>query len=857
MNPGSGNHANGTSNPNPQSPPQTKIQTPSSSASPKLPISTLKGFFTGPNRPRTPSLVGSNGGAKSDEPLSLQSSPTSTPHPPHHILNHSHPPPTTSAGTHILNRLRGNSDARPLSPLGYTPSVTSISTATNSNLGGNPGHPSSGGVDPPLSSAELERKILLDQTDTSTSGASGSNWAITQRKQSLISQQLTGLSGLMNSVSSPLQPPPWKKQSTGPSSVTQSQPQSQVDLSEPDPATYQYLHTNMSAVESFGVHNTHPPSRRSTGGTRPSLDVSSKRDSQGSGSLIGSGTGAGGSVKGSLGVPSIGEKRTRPPSWTSTLSITESTTAGPKRWSRQGVLPKRLTPPSGALPSIPVAGTEEEAITTPRVVSPHPYSFDRDRSPSRSSTYSAQNSLANSLSNSNANSPQSGLSPASFLKRQSGSSFQSVTSTSNISSQVHTWGSTGSGTGSYISRSPLSTPNRLSLAPPQRPAPNTALPPTPTEQSSRDSSPQLLNVGPPSPASSSTRSSFRESLTQRAMRLSLVGMPQKMPPTTNLPPRPDDPSFFEGHRRSHSSGSISIGGTSRPTTLYTIPGSPSPAEGDPNFIPPALIEKEKQQNTLNLNLRQRLRMLSAPASTSVFNSPSPTTTPSNSSVSTQLLAADQTIVMTRAEGEDGYGSVHTRLLVGEPITTMQNDPSFLLMTTPTISPPTPPARLFDRLSPPPSSSFTPPNSSSPLPTRSQSPSSSTFPSPQYSIHGQRSPQLTPLPVPPRSPFRQLPKPPSPAPSHHSRRSQPLPPSPPPTQQLAPEITSLSPPPWTATRRLSVIPAMPPKDDPAGQRDDRPPPAFMDSPPLLVPPTTPPIPFTPRMSSADSITNLSI
>ena len=858
LNSGSGNNANGTSNPNtnPRSSPQPKTQTPSSPTSPKLPMSTLKGFFTGPGRPRTPSLVGSNG-AKTDEPSLLQSSLTSISQPHHNHHNHSHPPPTTSAGTHILNRLRGNSDARPLSPLGYTPSVTSISTTTNNNTGGNSVHSVSGGVDSPLSSGELERKILLDQADTTTNGASGSSWTTTQRKQSLISQQLTGLDGLMNSVSAPLQPPPWKKQSIGSSSVAQSHPQSQVDLSEPDPMAYRYLHTNMSAVESFGVHNTHPQTRRSTSGMRPSLDIGFGRDSQGSG------TGGGGSVKGSLGVPGTGGKKARPPSWTSTSSITESTSPGPKRWSRQGILPKRLTPPSGALPSIPVSGMEEEA-TTPRVGSPHPYSFDGERSPSRSSSYSTQNSHPNSLSNSNTNSPQNGFSSALFLKRQSGSSFLSATSASNVSSQMHTRTSTGSGTGtstsgvgSYISRSALSIQNRLSLAPPQRPAPNTALPPTPTEQSSQGSSPSWSNASP-SPSPSSARSSFRESLTQRAVRLSLAGIPQKTPPTANLPLRPDDPSFAVGHRRSNSGGSTSVGGTSRPTTLYTIPGSPSPADADPGVIPSVLTEKEKQQNTLNLNLRQRLRMLSAPASTTVpNNSPSPTV-PSDPSVSTQLLAADQTILMPHAEGDDNYGSVHTRFLVGEPITTMQNDPSFLLMATPAIPPPTPPPRLTTQPSLPPLSPSVSSNPSSPLPTQPQFPSSPTLPPPQYATYSQRSPPLAPLPVPPRSPFRQLPKPPSPAPSHASRRSQPLP-SPPPTQQLAPEITSLSPPPWTAARRSSVVPTIPPKDESAGvgQMDDRPPPAFMDSPPLLVPPMTPPVPLTPRMSSADSITNLSI
>jgi len=859
-NSGSGNNPNGTTNhnTNPQSPIQAKTQPPSSSASPKLPMSTLKGFFAGPNRPRTPSLAGSNGGAKNDELSPLQSSFTSIPHPTHHH----HPPPTTSAGTHILNRLRGNSEARPLSPLGYTPSVTSISTATNNNLGGNPGYSVSGCIDSPLSPAELERKIMLDQTDTTTTEASGPNWTTTQRKQSLISQQLTGFNGQMSPVSAPLQPPPWKKQSTGPSSVVQPLLQTQVDLSEPDP-TYRYLHTNMSAIESFGLHNTHPPSRHSASGTRPSLDLSSGMDSQGGGSANGSGMSAGGSVKGSLGVVGGGEKKIRPPSWTSASSITESVAGGPKRWSRQGVLPKRLTPPSGALPSIPVSGMDEGTTTTPRVASPHFYSFDRERSPSRSSSYSTPNSQANS-SSSNANSPQNGLSTSLFLKRQSGSSFQSATSTSNVSSYVATRTSTGSGTGnsgvgSYISRSALSIQNRLSLAPPQRPAPNAALPPTPTEQDSQNSSPKLPTASPPSSPPSSSRSSFRESLTQRAMRLSIAGIPQKMPPTTNLPPRPDDPSFVEGHRRSNSSGGLSVGGTSRPTTLYTIPGSPSPGEADPNIFPPALIEKERQQNTLNLNLRQRMRMLSAPASTTIPDNPLLLAQSSNPSVSAQLLAADQTILKPQTEGEDNYGSVHTRLLVGEPITTMQNDPSFLLMTTPTISPPTPPARLSYQPSPPPSSSFLPSNPSSPSPTQTQFPSSSVLPPPQYPMHSQRSPQLTPLPVPPRSPFRQLPKPPSPAPSQNSRGSHPLPPSPPPTQQLTPGVTSLSPPPWSAAKRSSVTPAMPSKgvSVEAEQKDDRPPPTFMDSPPLIAPPMTPLVSFTPRMSSSDSITNLSI
>ena len=849
-NPSSGYNPNGNSNPNAnlRSPPQSKTQSPTSPASPKLPISTLKGFFAVPNRPRTPSIIGSNGNAKADEPSPLPSSPTSISNPTQH-----HPSPTTSAGTHILNRLRGNSETRPLSPLGYTPSVASTSTTNNNHAS------FSGSSDPPLSPAELERKILLDQADVTTSVSPGPNWSVTQRKQSPVPLQFAGFNELANSVSSPLQPPPWRKQSTGPPPVTQSLPQSQVDLSEPDPGALQYLHTNMSAVESFGVHYTHPPSRRSTNGTRPSLDINSGREPQ----KIGSGTSGGGSVKGSSLSVSGGEKKPRPPSWTSTFSNNESVPGGPKRWSRQGVLPKRLTPPSGALPSIPVSGMEEESTTTPRIGSPHPYSFDRERSSSRSSTYSTQNSPANSLFNSNPNVAQNGFSTASFLKRQSGSSFQSATSTSNVSSQLHTRTSTGSGTGnsgvgSYISRSALSIQNRLSLAPPQRPAPNTALPPTPTEQESQNSSSGFFSAGPPSPPPSSAKSSFRESLTQRALRLSLAGLPQKTPPTTNLPPRPDEPSFVEGHRRSNSTGDRSVGGNPRPTTLYTIPGSPGPANGNPDLLPSALVDGERSQNTLNL--KQRLRMLSAPATTTVPTNPLPATPRSHSPVATQLIAADQTIVKPHASGEDNYGSVHTRLLVGEPITTMQNDPSFLLVNTPTISPLPLPARLLSQRSSSPSSVSIPSKTSSPSPAQTQFPSSLTLPPPlsQCQTHPRRSPQLAPLPVPPRSPFRQLPKPPSPAPSQNSK-SHPLPS--PRTQHLAPEITSLSPPPWRAARRSSAIPAMPPRDEltEAEQQEDRPPPTFMDSPPSVAPQMTPPAELTPRMSSVDSnsITNLSI
>ena len=37
--------------------------------------------------------------------------------------------------------------------------------------------------------------------------------------------------------------------------------QSKVDSSESDSTTYRYLHTSADAIESFGVHSTHPSGR--------------------------------------------------------------------------------------------------------------------------------------------------------------------------------------------------------------------------------------------------------------------------------------------------------------------------------------------------------------------------------------------------------------------------------------------------------------------------------------------------------------------------------------------------------------------------------------------------------------------
>jgi len=132
-------------------------------------------------------------------------------------------------------------------------------------------------------------------------------------------------------------------------------------------------------------------------------------------------------------------------------------------------------------------------------------------------------------------------------------------------------------------------------------------------------------------------------------------------PTTDLPPRPDNPSFVEGRRSGCSSGDLSVGGTSRPITLYTILWSPS----QPRGIGTSSRLGEKTKHT---EPESKTEVEDAERTNINDRSQQPT--------SAQLLAiGDQTILMPQTEGEDSYGPVHTELLVVEPTTTMQNYPN--------------------------------------------------------------------------------------------------------------------------------------------------------------------------------------
>ncbi|KAH7922029.1 hypothetical protein BV22DRAFT_1037933 [Leucogyrophana mollusca] len=307
----------------------------------------------------------------------------------------------------------------------------------------------------------------------------------------------------------------------------------------------------------------------------------------------------------------------------------EVTTSGAKRWSRQGTLPKRLTPPSGPPPSVPEDSQPPAIVQTQH----HPYAAERPPS-SASSNHSGL-------------SPQSAVSASpSFWKRTSSSSAYSSNTTSTSSSRP------------AISRA---SSKRRSMPPP-RPAPNFAPPPAPSQVEAR-------------PQADSPQKGFRSAVAQRALRLSLTA--PKPPPSTVLPPRPDEPGY--SHRRSTSSGT-----NTPPTDLYSIPGSPQSGHLS---LPPA--PAPSSSSTRSMSIKQRLRILSAP-------SPMIPSQPlhlydSDASVRSSSPIPPTTFIASPVPGTP----------IGEPITTMQNDPSFLQLATPiTPTVPKPPPRNPNRPAPP-------------------------------------------------------------------------------------------------------------------------------------------------------------
>ncbi|KAG6868617.1 hypothetical protein C0993_000420 [Termitomyces sp. T159_Od127] len=249
--------------------------------------------------------------------------------------------------------------------------------------------------------------------------------------------------------------------------------------------------------------------------------------------------------------------------------MSSSTKRTSRRWSRQGMLPRRHSPPSGPPPSIP---TNQGYVSRAGRLSVEIPTTRSETNSTHSGT--TQRSFVYSL--------------PSFSKRASGSSVMSASSSLQSSGASR----------------PTSS-HRLSM-PPQRPPPTSAPPPAPTQDAN---SPETTPTPP-------AKSSIRDTNVHRTFKLSLIA--PKPPPTSVLPPRPDEmPS--KSHRRI-STGSFPLKLTSlgvisaSPMPVPVAPSPPFPPPIDP--LPPtptALHPTTPSQPTRPVSSGGRSRIPSAPS----------------------------------------------------------------------------------------------------------------------------------------------------------------------------------------------------------------------------------------------------
>lgn len=331
-----------------------------------------------------------------------------------------------------------------------------------------------------------------------------------------------------------------------------------------------------------------------------------------------------------------------------------STKRSSKRWSRQGVLPQRLTPPSAS--SVPQNQSGARL---------HPYA-GADRPPSRTSSTHSENSQMSVVS-----------SLPSFSKRASCSSARSV--------------NTSSTTQSHPSH-PVSRPSsshRMSMPPPPRPAPTFALPPAPDQEPSR------------SDTTPAAKASFRDSMASRTFRRSLIA--PKPPPSAVLPPRPDEPEYKTHHRRTSSAGGNThiaqpdpISTFSLASSAHTVPPFPAPLgplPPTPEIFRPVQAQALPSRHT---SLTHRLRILSAPSP------------PANPNLNGPRRSRPMTMTIPPTLP---FATSPPTTPIAEKITQYQNDPSFLQLYTPVVPsvplpprPRTPPPEQLSELtslSPPP------------------------------------------------------------------------------------------------------------------------------------------------------------
>ncbi|KAI0647735.1 hypothetical protein C8Q79DRAFT_951624 [Trametes meyenii] len=687
---------NGTvSPPAPSSPaPSLRSSSPQHVRPPSVAVSALRGLF-GANRPRSPSNATMETSFGS---ISERGSGADTPPPPEDAS-------FGRAGTSLLGMLRSNSisSERPLSPT--TPISSSPTTPRIGNTAPADLPIQMGLISPTAPVSTLDQKILQDKDrehllpSLARDGFSGLGLTGLNSRANGSVVRFNG-TGLPFAGSASLHPPPrrraWTASGPPPSTRTSSERNG-----------FSYTHGNASAAETLGVRhngsaflspNTSSPSASSATSPSPvspsttsspkfspspSLSPSPSVNANGVGSPASQASHDGRPRSSWSSVSSLGSsEQPQPPPRT-------SFEFGPKRWSRQAILPKRLTPPSGPPPATPPSAAAPLPTS-----SPGRSSFQQQRHP-----YAADSPPSRSPSQRSAHSPQSIMSSfQSFSKRASGSSVRSDSTVSTTQSR---------GGSSFLGHSliqPQHPPahvrprsaHRVSVPPPQRPVPSMALPPTPTPMIDEFGKTDLQMLPTPTTngtvrasgypsrpphSAPATKTSFKETFTLRASRFSLI--PPTSPPLTALPPRPDEvlSSPRPSHRRSMSNGS---------PVLPTIPASPivplEPPQPPPSGpLPPPPSAQPHTASTSSrptLLIKRRLRMLSAP-------SPSP---PPINPLPQPPSPAPSTI--------NPYSLPPTP--IGEPITTLQNDPSFILtLSTPPQTPLSPSLSIATRVMPPP------------------------------------------------------------------------------------------------------------------------------------------------------------
>jgi hypothetical protein len=410
-----------------------------------------------------------------------------------------------------------------------------------------------------------------------------------------------------------------------------------------DTGMYQHTDGNASMANSFGIAPDAPNSRQ----PRPVSPASTAQS------------------------PGSPDPSNRAPSLYSVSTYASAENSAPdrslKRWSKQGNIPQMLAPPNGPPPSTPPAT---------------PHSFQLQHRP-----HSPTDSHSRSSSSFSATSPKGAL--PTFSKRTSDSSRNSdstaSTSHSPETSSPHT---SNSHRASIFSSSRPSSTHRMSLPPAQRPAPNFAPPPPPVDQYASS-----LVRADSLPAGKSTP--------HRGLRLSLIG--PRPPPSTSLPPRPDEQ--IHEHETPNDSN----------TNLFSIPGSPRPSSPPfppPNGPLPPTPSSSMPNTSRRASLKQRLRILSAPSPTT----PTPT-------VSQQSSIRSPPLTQTNTPSPPVTP-------IGVKITNTQPDPSFLLVYSPST----------------PTASITPTPSSVMAPLRRQDPDPDRPPPPES--HSS-TPEIASLSPPPR------------------------------------------------------------------------------------------------------------